>query len=214
MTKPIKDLITAIVLAGGESSRMGKDKALLSLGNNTLANNTLLSQVCLVANECATQTFVVTPWIERYQDVLPSKSRLIREQLVLNSLSNTPLIGFVQGMQFVQTEWILLLACDLPYLSSPQVKQWSLGLTTVLPTEIAFLPRNSKGWEPLCGFYRRSCLTSLESYINHGGQSFQAWLNQNSVKELVIGDRTCLFNCNTPEDWESVNSQQSTVTRS
>jgi len=76
MVKPIKDLITAIILAGGESSRMGEDKALLNLGNNTL-----LSQTCLVANECAAQTFVVTPWIERYQNVLPPGSQLIREQL-------------------------------------------------------------------------------------------------------------------------------------
>ncbi len=158
MTKLIEDEITAIILAGGESSRMGKDKALLNVGNSTL-----LSQVCLVANEFAAQTFVVTPWIERYRDVLPPGSQLIREQLVLNATSNTPLIGFAQGMQLVKTEWILLLACDLPYLSSSQVKQWSLALTTVLPTEIALLPRNAKGWEPLCGFYRRSCLASLES---------------------------------------------------
>ncbi|MGB5634135.1 MAG: molybdenum cofactor guanylyltransferase [Waterburya sp.] len=199
MTKLIEDEITAIILAGGESSRMGKDKALLNVGNSTL-----LSQVCLVANEFAAQTFVVTPWIERYRDVLPPGSQLIREQLVLNGTSNTPLIGFAQGMQLVKTEWILLLACDLPYLSSSQVKQWSLALTTVLPTEIALLPRNAKGWEPLCGFYRRSCLASLETHINNGGKSFQTWLKKNSVKELVIGDRTSLFNCNTPEDWKLV----------
>lgn len=199
MTKLIEDEITAIILAGGESSRMGKDKALLNVGNSTL-----LSQVCLVANEFAAQTFVVTPWIERYRDVLPPGSQLIREQLVLNATSNTPLIGFAQGMQLVKTEWILLLACDLPYLSSSQVKQWSLALTTVLPTEIALLPRNAKGWEPLCGFYRRSCLASLEAHINNGGKSFQTWLKKNSVKELVIGDRTSLFNCNTPEDWKLV----------
>ncbi len=206
MTKLMKDKITAIILAGGESSRMGKDKALLNLGDN-LGNGTLLSQVCLVANECATQTFVVTPWIERYQDVLPSGSHLIKEQLVLGATSNTPLIGFVQGMRLVKTEWILLLACDLPYLSSYQVKQWSLTLTTVLPAEVALVPRSTKGWEPLCGFYRRSCLTSLETYINHGGKSFQAWLNKHPVKELIIEDPTCLFNCNTPEDWASVQAQ-------
>lgn len=201
MTKPIKDLITAIILAGGESSRMGKDKALLKLHNSTL-----LSQVCLVAQECAAQTLVVTPWIERYRDVLPPGIQLIPEKLLLHATSNTPLIGFAQGMRMVKTEWILLLACDLPYLSSSQVKQWSLALTTVLPAEIALLPRNPKGWEPLCGFYRQSCLTSLEAHINRGGKSFQTWLNKQTVRELEISDRTCLFNCNTPEDWKVVSS--------
>lgn len=199
MLEPIKSRISAIVLAGGQSSRMGRDKALLDLGGNTLLNH-----VCAIASECASQTYVVTPWIEKYLGVVPSSCQLVREKLMLNSKSNIPLIGFIQGMQLVKTEWVLLLACDLPYLSSSQVKQWSLTLATVLPTEIALLPRGVRGWEPLCGFYRRRSLASLEAYLGNGGQSFQSWLAVHSVKELSLSDRRCLFNCNTPEDWESV----------
>lgn len=200
---PIKNKITAIVLAGGKSSRMGRDKALLNIGDKTL-----LSQVCLVASQCTTQTYVITPWSEKYQHYVPPNCQLVKEQLVLNAPSNTPLIGFLQGIQLVKTEWVLLLACDLPHLSSSQVKQWSLALATVLPTEMAFLPRSPKGWEPLCGFYRRSCRSLLEAYINNGGKSFQPWLARHSVKELVIVDRTCLFNCNTPEDWETFKNEE------
>ena len=195
----IEDKISAIVLAGGKSSRMGKDKALLNFNGNAL-----LTQVCLLASKCATQTYVVTPWSEKYQSFVPSSCQLIKEQLVLNATSNTPLIGFCQGMQLVKTEWVLLLACDLPYLSSSQVKQWLPALATVLPTEIALLPRHPKGWQPLCGFYRRSCLSSLEAYLKDGERSFQSWLARHPVKELPISDRTCLFNCNTPEDWKLV----------
>ncbi|MGF1590890.1 MAG: molybdenum cofactor guanylyltransferase [Pleurocapsa sp.] len=199
MLEAIESQISAIVLAGGESSRMGRDKALLTWGGNTLLNH-----ICLIASECAAQTYVVTPWIEKYLDVVPSSCQLVREKLILDSQSNIPLIGFIQGMQLVKTEWVLLLACDLPYLSSSQVKQWSLALATVLPTEIALLPRNAKGWEPLCGFYRRSSLASLVAYFEHGGQSFQSWLAMHPVQELSVSDRRCLFNCNTPEDWKSV----------
>ena len=201
--KSIEDRVSAIVLAGGESTRMGQDKALLSLNNETFLNH-----VCQIAIECTAQTYVISPWIEKYQNFLPFGCHRVKEQLVLNGTSNTPLIGFAQAMSLVQTEWVLLLACDLPYLSSSQVKQWLLALTTVLPTETAFLPHSPKGWEPLCGFYRRSCLASLEEYIDGGGKSFQRWLKGCSVKELVIGDRHCLFNCNTPEDWESGSREQ------
>ena len=197
----IEDRVSAIILAGGESKRMGQDKALLDLGSSTL-----LSHVYQIANKCTTQTYVISPWIEKYQLSLPDGCQLIKEQLVLNASSNTPLIGFAQALELVKTEWILLLACDLPHLSSSQVKQWLLALTTVLPTEVAFLPRNPKGWEPLCGFYRQSCLPSLQEYVRSGGRSFQAWLAQQSVRELELSDRNCLFNCNTLEDWESVNS--------
>jgi molybdenum cofactor guanylyltransferase len=160
----IEDQITAIILAGGESTRMGQDKALLDLDGSTL-----LSHVCLVASQCTAQTYVVSPWIEKYQNFLPHDCQPVKERLVLNASSNTPLIGFAQGLELVKTEWVLLLACDLPHLSSSQVKQWLLALTTVLPTEIAFLPRSVKGWEPLCGFYRRSNISvRVENLFNPG----------------------------------------------
>ena len=199
MVKFTKDQITAIVLAGGESTRMGQDKALL-----TIDNKTLLSRVCLVAREVAASVYVVTPRNEKYQSILPPGCLLIKEKLVLNAKSNAPIIGFAQGLARVETEWVLLLACDLPYLSSSQVKQWSRALTTVLPTEMAFLPRNPKGWEALCGFYRRDCWFSLKTYINSGGKSFQNWLRDLAIKELELRDRKCLFNCNTPADWQSI----------
>ena len=204
MTNSTKDKITAIILAGGESSRMGQDKALL-----TINDRTLLSQICSVASQVSSTVYVVSPWVEKYQFVASDSCQLVKEKLVLNAKSNAPIIGFAQALSLVETEWVLLLACDLPYLSSSQVKQWSKSLTTVLPTEIAFLPRDAKGWEAVCGFYRYRCLSSLNSYIDRGGRSFQKWLAQHSVRELVVKDRTCLFNCNTPEDWQEVKDRSS-----
>lgn len=204
MTKQIKQSISAIILAGGQSSRMQQDKALLPLNGQTM-----LSQICTIATECATQVYVVTPWSEKYRGILPAGCQLIAETLVLSEKkSNTPLIGFFQGLQQIETEWVLLLACDLPRLRSSQVKQWSEKLATILPSEIAFLPRNPKGYEPLCGFYRRSSLPLLEAYISAGGKSFQGWLAQHPVREIPLRDRSCLFNCNTIEDWESVKSSE------
>ena len=200
MTEYMRKLITAIVLAGGESSRMGRDKALLPLGNQTL-----LSQICHVALECATQVYVVTPWIEKYQHIVPKNCQLISEKLLLpNQNSNSPIIGLLQALPLVSTDWVLLLACDLPKLQASQIKQWYTDLTRVSTEKIALLPRNFQGWEPLCGFYRCSCLPLLEAYVAAGGRSFQNFLAQHPVAELHLRDRTFLFNCNTPEDWEQM----------
>ncbi|MBD0362845.1 MAG: NTP transferase domain-containing protein, partial [Coleofasciculus sp. C3-bin4] len=49
--------LSAIVLAGGQSSRMGRDKALI-----TLQGVPLLRQVCEVALNCASPVYVVTSW--------------------------------------------------------------------------------------------------------------------------------------------------------
>lgn len=73
-------------------------------------------------------------------------------------------------------------------------------LDTVGDDAIAALAHHAKGWEPLCGFYRRRCLPQLLEFINQGGRSFQQWLKQHSVQVLPVLEPEMLFNCNTPED--------------
>jgi len=76
--------------------------------------------------------------------------------------------------------------------------------TGVVPSGIrrkggALLTHHAKGWDPLCGFYRRSCLSALTDYIK--GRSFQHWLAQHPVQLLPLPDAQMLFNCNTPMTW-------------
>jgi molybdopterin-guanine dinucleotide biosynthesis protein A len=111
-----------------------------------------------------------------------------------------PLVGFAQGLTQVSTDWILLLACDLPQLRAEVLQRGIEQLGQVPEEAIAFLPKSSQGWEPLCGFYRRCCLPSLMEFIEQGGRSFQAWLAPQIVAELTLTEPQILFNCNTPED--------------
>ena len=192
--------LSAIVLAGGKSSRMGRDKALI-----TLQGVPLLRQVCEVALNCASPVYVVTPWSERYQDILPDACRVIQEvPLPGETEPHGPLVAFAQGLAHVETDWVLLLACDLPQLQVKVLQGWGTGLEKTLEEAIALLPRQAKGWEPLCGFYRRQCLPRLTQFINDGGRSFQGWLSQSPVQELQVRDAQIFFNCNTPTDLEQV----------
>jgi molybdopterin-guanine dinucleotide biosynthesis protein A len=115
------------------------------------------------------------------------------------------LVAFAQGLVQVDTDWVLLLACDLPQLQVKVLQGWVTGLEKTGEEAIALLPRQAKGWEPLCGFYRRQCLPILTKYINEGGRSFQGWLAQHPVQELPVSNSQVLFNCNTPADLELVN---------
>jgi molybdenum cofactor guanylyltransferase len=187
--------LTAIVLAGGRSSRMGQDKALIPVQGIPL-----LQLVCQIAESCADTVYVVTPWQERYQHLLPPKSQFIQEVPLSESRSHGPLIGFSQGLTHVQTEWVLLLACDLPKLKAEVMQEWTAKLKNIEDEAIAALVSHTKGWEPLCGFYRCCCLPSLKSYINRGGRSFQEWLKGQPVHTLPLPEPDMLFNCNTPQD--------------
>ncbi len=195
----------AIALSGGKSSRMGTDKALLEIDGKPI-----LQKICEVASDCgADPIYIVTPWQDRYKSLnLPDRCRFI-DELVPKS----PLTGFALGLSYflnaflmagLKTDWTLLLACDLPNLKSDVIKLWAENLVNLSSEAIAYLPKSVKGWEPLCGFYRTSCLESLRTYIESGEYSFQAWLSQSVVVEIPNVDIQMLFNCNTPDDYQSI----------
>lgn len=209
--------VNGIILAGGLSSRMGEDKALL-----TIQGVPLLRLVCEIAKKLCDSVYVVTPWSERYQDIVPEGCFFVQEvplpgesandvtsssSKVTLPLPHGPLVGFAQGLAEVKTDWVLLLACDLPQLRVEVLQEWVLGLDSVGDEAIAVLTHHAKGWEPLCGFYRRSCLSALNDYINQGGRSFQHWLAQHSVQVLPLPDSQMLFNCNTPADLAAYRNQ-------
>ena len=110
--------IAALVLAGGQSNRMGRDKGRLVFGDCSL-----ITHVCTVAQDCLDFVFVITPSTQKYQDLLPKRVEIIQEKIILpNSESNFPLLAFYQGFKQINYEWLLLLACDLPKLNSQVVK--------------------------------------------------------------------------------------------
>ena len=200
--------VTVLVLAGGRSRRMGRDKAAIVLENESLLERTVRVAAAAMAGPVA----VVTPWPDRYRALVPASACAWIEENTENTGGDGPLRGILQGLadkrpQLGESVWVLVLACDLPYLSSEELMRWKAQLDTVPATAIALLPRGLKGWEPLCGFYRRDCLASLTAYWSVGGRSLQDWLQQQaagSVAILNVSDRCVLFNCNTPEDWARV----------
>lgn len=198
--------LSALILAGGQSTRMGQDKALVKIQGIPM-----LLRVCSVAQEVLGENgppgpptlggkaplavYVVTAWPERYQPLTPKGCHFIQERD-----PQGPLSGFAQGLAHIQTEWVLLLACDLPKIKANTLRSWAEALKDLPPSVMALISRQEKGWEPLCAFYRRASLDPLQQFLNQGGHSFQAWLSQLSVQELALTDEEMLFNCNTPED--------------
>ena len=199
----------ALILAGGQSRRMGQDKALLKLPMPPNGKHqTLLQHVCRVTQSCVSQTYVLTPWPERYIHLLPSNTVLLRETVT----GAGPLIALAQGWSMVlqaaqqrsdcAPDWLLVLACDMPTLNGHTFQRWQRMLETVDEDEIAALPHHNSRWEPLCGFYHRRCLPSLQQAIQRNIRSFQQWLAAEKVISLPVADSNVLRNCNTPTQWQ------------
>ncbi|MDJ0726827.1 MAG: molybdenum cofactor guanylyltransferase [Prochloraceae cyanobacterium] len=204
MNQSQSNSITAIILAGGQSSRMGTDKALIQISGIPW-----LQKISTIATKYIDRVYIVTSRPERYQHIVPETCHFIREvsSSELNLLRG-PLVGFACGLAKVNTEWTLLLACDLPLLNESYLKK-SLNYLELVPNDaIATLPKSDRGWEPLSGFYRTRCLPLLQDFIKTGGRSFQSWLSLHYIYELPVSDRKILFNCNTPEDLEKLKKLQ------
>lgn len=192
-----KPALAALVLAGGKSSRMGKDKALIPWQGTPI-----LKRVCQTAATCCQQVYILTAWSERYQDLLGEKYQYLKEF----NPGQGPLVALAQGLAQItrdySIDWILLLACDLPQLETEILKTWSNQLSQLPPETLALVPRRREGWEPLCGFYRPAVRNSLQNFIEQGGRSFQVWLSNLPAQSIAVGEKEAkmLWNCNTPAD--------------
>ncbi|NES76552.1 MULTISPECIES: molybdenum cofactor guanylyltransferase [Okeania] len=187
-----KNHLVALILAGGKSSRMGKDKALIPWQNIPM-----LKRVYQVASEFTEKVYIITPWSEKYQHILPTECEWLTE-----IRTEGPLVAFNQGLAQINSDWILLLGCDLPLLNLDIIQTWATHLNQLSPEILALVPKKSQGWEPLCGFYRQQIKVELQKYIDQGDRSFQRLLTRIPVQPLSIDTdiEKMLFNCNTPSD--------------
>lgn len=183
--------LSVIILSGGKSSRMGRDKAAIEI-----AGVPLLRRIAETALQVSDQVFVITTPEKEHKAILPATVAMI-----LETNPQGPLFAFAQALTRVNSDWVLLLACDLPHVDLATVQQWIAMLNRVSRDAVAFLPKNLQGWwEPLCGFYRSNCLPSLDAFIQQEGRSFQDWLATQTVEELTIANPNVLLNCNTSDD--------------
>lgn len=210
-----------LILAGGKSSRMGQDKALLAWEGVPL-----LQRVIMVANQCGDPVYCLTPLVDRYQQALqnyqnyqaPRRSQFPKlspddarssptRSLPTHWLQETnphqgPLVALQQGLAVISQPWVLVLACDLPLLDGEILRGWRSQLATLPATTLALVPHHEY-WHPLSGFYRPQALPELEKFLTQGGKSFQHWLSQLPAQKipLTTAELMMLWNCNSPQDF-------------
>lgn len=155
MQKMIKvcmvDVISAI-LAGGKSTRMGRDKATLVLDSEPM-----IQKVYGVVRKVFDNIIVVSS----DHDVLPGMDiPIIRDVVAVQS----PLAGIVSALIHTGADYVFVLACDMPFLS---VEAMRYMLDNVNGEDI-IIPATEKGYEPLHALYGRSCISYMLTCIERG----------------------------------------------
>jgi molybdopterin-guanine dinucleotide biosynthesis protein A len=181
---------TALILAGGESRRMGQDKASLLLGERTLLQSVLATLQPLFAE------VIVSVRQPRHEIDLP--------QVCDDPLHTGPLAGLVAGLERVNTPWLFALACDMPFIT-PAVIEY---LAQQCAECQAVVPMVSGYPQPLAAFYAASCLPLARDCLNGSGKhSLRELLERLQVRyvneaELLKADPilASFFDLDTPQD--------------
>ena len=140
--------ISAIILAGGKSSRMGQDKGLMNYKGMPLIKyaieilEPLTNDLIIVSNKPEYQNFE----FRTTEDVYYEKG---------------PLAGIYSGLMQIQNDWSFVLSCDTPNLTTDILQ----SLQSDIYTSEVIVAKHKTQIHPLIGLYNKSCLSKLKTEI-------------------------------------------------
>lgn len=181
-----------VVLAGGASRRMGRDKALLEWEGGSL-----ISRACEALAAVCTQVAVADRG-RGYQPRYPS---------LQDGPGRGPAAGLLGAANAFPGRSILALACDLPLVPSALLR-W-LAFEPALDVDVC-LPVWDRGREPLCSLLRPRALAVLESRVNAGTYDLRTLADSDTLHPLFLTDAaleafgtpsTMFANVNEPDQW-------------
>lgn len=187
--------ITAAVLAGGRSMRMGVDKTLLVVDGQPL-----VSRVCDAVGEVCEHVMVVTNRPETLETALSAGVRVLRDEVAYRG----PLGGLSTALAGSETEWVLAVAADMPHLEPELVR----ALWNARDGGDVVVPVTEKGVEPLLALYRApACLEPAREVLATGRRRLVALFSRVKVVEVPVEslrdvdpELRSFFNVNTPSD--------------
>ncbi len=162
--------ISAIILAGGLSKRLGQEKALVLLAGRRLILH-VLERVSSVVDETLV-VINVNSQREKYEALLAQKARVIVDKYETQS----PLIGALTGFESSQGKYSLLLPCDTPFISNAVTS----FLLDVCEGKSAAIPKWPNGFiEPLQAAYNtKSAFSAAKKAVDGGEFTMQAMINR------------------------------------
>ncbi len=188
--------IGGIILAGGQSRRMGTNKALLRLEPD---GPTIIEKVVAALQEVTSEILLVTnqPQIYEWLD-LPMVGD--------NYQVGASLAGLEAGLSASKYEHNLVVACDMPYLN-PELLRYLLNYVEQYAAIVPVGP--DEQLETLCAVYSRQCLTAIRAKLAQGQYKMAGWLDEvNSYRvpteelEKCEPDLRSFVNLNTPAELE------------
>ena len=180
---------TAIILAGGDSRRMGQDKATLEFYGQPLIQAVI---------DRLKPLFAVT-----ILSVRQPRPEILLPQVCDMQVDGGPLIGLVTALEQITTQWAFVVACDMPFVAPALIEQ----LAQHRAQQQAIVPVVHGQLQPLAAFYSASCIPLLRASLSLGDKSLHGAISRLNVcyvdeAELLLVDPQLrsFFDLDTPQD--------------
>jgi molybdopterin-guanine dinucleotide biosynthesis protein A len=186
--------MTSIILAGGKSSRLGRNKVLETIGGKSLIQwvvdrlATLSTEIIIATAHGETIPCSSAVRIKTVADIYPEKG---------------PLVGIYSGLIASSSPRSIVVGCDMPFLSTGLLNYMS----QISPTFDVVVPQTREKVEPLCAVYSSNCLTSIHDLLERDELMLSELLNMVKVRYIEEDEinrfdpeHLSFFNVNTQAD--------------
>lgn len=184
--------VSGIILAGGESRRMGSDKSLLPIQGARF-----IDRIYSCLSSLFEEVIIVTNSPELYQDIPCRKVPDIY-------LNHGALGGIHAGLSQVGQPRAFVVGCDMPFVSTEMVRK----ICSKADQGDLILPLSSSGHEPLHALYDKSCLSAIEQALKAGHKRIMKFFSQVRVVEIpaiellpLDPQEKSFSNINTPDEY-------------
>lgn len=188
--------MSAAILAGGKSTRMGKDKSLLDINGRSV-----IEKIFIKTQELCKDTIIIANEQEKYQFL---NAKIYQDRYP----GKGPLSGLESALFYTDSDYVLVSACDTPFISN-NVYQFLIGILEKEPQLDAVVPKFKNKLHPLSGIYHRRILKDIQCCIAKNDLrviSFFQEIEYRLVEEFDnINNKELdlhFFNMNHPDEYE------------
>jgi len=181
--------IHCVIFAGGKSSRMGENKALLPFaGFDTLAEyqysrlSTIFTNVYISCKDKSLFTF---------------HANFIEDEK--NSPVFAPTLGFVSAFDMLDAQKIFAMSVDTPFITQKEIQKIVLADTAKSDAVIA---KTDEGIHPLCGIYHKTLLPKFEQMLKKDNHKLSSLLKNIQTSYVYFPDSKAFLNMNHPKDYQ------------
>jgi len=182
---------SAVIFAGGKSSRMGQDKALLPFGN------------CQSMSEFQ---YIKLKKIFKQVYLSAKEEKFDFDAAVIKDLytQSSPMVALASLFLQLEEEAFFVLSVDMPYIGKNEIEPLLHHYRHSVTKPDIVIAQSPRGIEPLCGIYHRSILPHVKALLEEDNHRMRALLERVATETVLFEDSTDFTNLNTPQEYQAI----------